>query len=103
MDISSAKYKKLKLSTLPWYWPICAKEMPFSSLSVKELKKEVIDLKSSIEHTDADLNDLNHRVYETYDYQVDPEYVTNKLIDLEDRSSCNNLRIDGVSESRNKT
>ena len=39
----------------------------------------------------------------TRDYQVDPEYVTNKLIDLEDRSRRNNLRIDGISESRNET
>ena len=61
------------------------------------------DLKSSVEHTDADLNDLSDRVDEIYDYQVDPEYVTNKLIDLEDRSRRNNLRIDGISESRNET
>ena len=57
-------------------------------------------LKSSIEHTDAD---LSNRVDEICDYQVDPEYVTNKLIDLEDRSRRNNLRIDGISESRNRT
>ena len=53
---------------------------------VKELKKEMTDLKSSIEHTDANLNDLSNRVDEIYHYQVDPEYATNKLIDLEDRS-----------------
>ena len=70
---------------------------------IKELKKEVTDLKSSMEHTDADLSDLSNRVDEIYDYQVDPEYVTNKLIDLEDRSRRNNLRIDGISESRNET
>ena len=69
---------------------------------IKELKKEVTDLKSSMEHTDADLSDLSNRVDEIYDYQVDPEYVTNKLIDLEDRSRRNNLRIDGISESRNE-
>ena len=51
---------------------------------IKELKKEVTDLKSSIEHADAALNSLGDRVDEIYDYQVDPEYVTNKLIDLED-------------------
>ena len=61
------------------------------------------DLKSSIEHTDVDLNDLSARADEIYDYQVDPEYVTNKSIDLEDRSRRNNLRIDGISESRNET
>ena len=61
------------------------------------------DLKCSIKHTDADLNDLSDHVDKIYDYQVDPEYVTNKLTDLEDRSWCNNLKIDGISESRNDT
>ena len=42
-------------------------------------------------------------VEEIYDYQVDPEYVTDKLIDLEDRSRRNNLRINDILESRNKT
>ena len=42
------------------------------------------DLKSSIEHADAALSGLSGRVDETYDYQADSEYVTNKLIDLED-------------------
>ena len=78
-------------------------EIKKSQEQIKELKKEVTDLKSSVEHTDADLNDLSDRVDEIYDYQVDPEYVTNKLIDLEDRSRRNNLRIDGISEPRNET
>ena len=73
-------------------------EIKKSQEQIKELKKEMTDLKSSIDHTDADLNDLSDRVDE-----VDPEYVANKLIDLEDRSRRNNLRIDGISESRNKT
>ena len=73
-------------------------EIKKSQEQIKELKKEVTDLKSSIDHTDADLNDLSDRVDE-----VDPEYVANKLIDLEDRSRRNNLRIDGISESRNET
>ena len=82
---------------------ITMEEIKKSQEQIKELKKEVTDLKSSVEHTDADLNDLSDRVDEIYDYQVDPEYVTNKLIDLEDRSRRNNLRIDGISESRNET
>ena len=36
VDISSAEHEKLKLSTLPWYCPICAKEIPSSSSSNKE-------------------------------------------------------------------
>ena len=70
---------------------------------IKELKKEVTDLKSSVEHTDADLDDLTDRVDEIYDYQMGAEYVTNKLIDLEDRSRRSNLRKDGISEVRNET
>ena len=70
---------------------------------IKELKKEVTDLKSSVEHTDADLDDLTDRVDEIYDYQMDAEYVTNKLIDLEDRSRRSNLRKDGISEVRKET
>ena len=70
---------------------------------IPELKKEVTDLKSSIEHTNADPNDFSDPVDEIYDYQVDPEYVTSKLIDLEDRSRKNSLTMDGISESRNET
>ena len=65
---------------------ITMEEIKKSQEEIKELKKEETDLKSSVEHTDADLNDLSNRIDEIYDYQVDPEYVTNKLIDLEDRS-----------------
>ena len=81
---------------------ITAKEIKKSQEQIKELKKEVTDLKSSMEHTDANLSDLSNRVDEIYDYQVDPEYVTNKLTNLEDRSRSNNLGIDGISESRNE-
>ena len=47
-------------------------EIKKSQEEIKELKKEVTDLKSSIEHTGADLIDLSDRVDEIYDYQVDP-------------------------------
>ena len=57
---------------------ITMKEIKKSQEQIKELKKAVTDLRSSVEHTDADLNDLSDRVDEIYDYQVDPEYVTNK-------------------------
>ena len=59
------------------------------------------DLKYYIEHTDADLNDL--AIVLMRSFQVDSKYVTNKLIDLEDRSRRNNLRIDRISESTNET
>ena len=82
---------------------IIMEEIKKSQEEIKELKKQVTDLKSSIEHTDTDLNDLSNRVDKIYEYQVDPEHVTNKLTDLENRSRRNNLRTDGIPESRNET
>ena len=32
-----------------------------------------------------------------------PDYVTNKLIELEDRSRRNNIRIDGIEDDQNET
>ena len=61
---------------------ITMEEFKKSQEQIKKLKKEVTELKSSVEHTDADLNELSNRVDEICDYQVDPEYVINKLIGL---------------------
>ena len=49
-DISCAEYEELKLSMLPRYCPICAKEMPFSDLSKK---KFIIFLSRSPPHHGA--------------------------------------------------
>ena len=38
-----------------------------------------------------------------YDYKIDPEYAEQKLIDLEDRSRRNNLRVDGILETPGET
>ena len=47
---------------------------------------------------------------ETYEYQIDPDYVNysfrdkrNKLTELEDRSRRNNVRIDGIAEEPGET
>ena len=69
---------------------------------IKELKREVTNQKSSFEHTDADLNNLSGCVDEIFNYQVDPEYMTNKLIDLEDKTKRNNLRIYGNQSQETK-
>ena len=37
-----------------------------------------------------------NRLREIYEWQLNPQYVHNKLVDLEDRSSSNNLRIYGI-------
>ena len=37
------------------------------------------------------------------DYQLDPAFIGDKLIDLEDQSRRNNLRVDGIKERPNET
>ena len=67
------------------------------------------DLKKSIEFTENVLEEkvhkyqekaehLDERIREIYEWQLDPEYGHNKLVDLEGCSRRNNLRIDGIKE-----
>ena len=56
-----------------------------------ELEEKVQDIKEKAEH-------LDERIREIYEWQLDPEYVHNKLVELEDRSRRNNLSIDGIKE-----
>ena len=46
---------------------------------------------------------METELQEFYNNQVDPEYVHNKLVDLEDRSKRCSLRIDGVTERNDET
>ena len=76
---------------------------------IKSIKTEMNDLKESIEFTEnvleekvqkyqekaENLDEWNREIYER---QLDPAYVHNKLVDLEDCSRRNNLRIDGIKE-----
>ena len=82
-----------------------------SKQRIAELKKETNELRHSIEHTledkvarvEENLEHIENRVEEMYDYQLDPFFIEDKLIDLEDRSRRNNLRVDGIKESTNET
>ena len=81
---------------------------------IKSIKTEMDDLKKSIEFTENVLEekvqecqekaeDLDERIQEMYEWQLDPEYAHNKLVDLEDRSRQNNLNIDGIKEKVGKS
>ena len=81
---------------------------------IQELKNEINDFKASLQFTENELKEkiqslekkhesICVRVDEVYDTQIDPEFVHNKRIDLEDRSRGNNLRIYGVTETNDKT
>ena len=69
---------------------------------VKSIKTEMNDLKKSIEFTGNVLEEkvqkfqdkaeyLDEQIREIYEWQLDPEYVHNKLEDLEDSSTRNNV------------
>ena len=60
-------------------------------------------LEEKVSNAESKLVDIKHRIEEIYDYQIDPEYVEQKLIDLEDRSRRNNLRVDGILETPGET
>ena len=84
---------------------------------IKKVQSNINDLKASIEHSETLLEEkvaksvqkvenLQEQVNELWDYQEDPERLEvteKKIVDLEDRSRRNNLRIDGISEKVNKT
>ena len=75
------------------------------------LKNEVNDLRKSLEFTQNNLEEkvdnvekrmekLDSDIQEIYEYQIDPKYVHDKLTELEDRSRRNNIRIDGIKETK---
>ena len=89
-------------------------ELKKSQDEIKELKSEINDFKASLQFTANELKEkieslekihwcICVRVDEVYDTQIDPEFVHNKLIDLEDRSRRNKLRIYGVTETYDET
>ena len=93
---------------------ITMEEIKKSQDEIKTLGKEICDLKSSLEFTENVLEgkvkkleerceNMETELQEFYNNQIDPEYVYNKLVDLEDRSRRCNLRIDGVTEKKGET
>ena len=76
---------------------------------IKGLKAEVSDLKDSLEFTEnviekkvekleTELDNLEDKVQDIWDYQINPDYIQHKLTELKDRSRRNNIRIDGIEE-----
>ena len=84
---------------------------------IKKVQSDINELKTSLEHTETVLEEkvakaekkvekLQEQINELWDYQVDLERLElteRKVVDLEDRSRRNNLRIDGISEKENET
>ena len=85
---------------------------------IKKVQSDINELKASLEYTEAVLEEkvakaekkvekLKEQINELlWHYQVDPkrlELTERKIIDLEDRSQRNNLRIDGINKKENET
>ena len=88
---------------------------------IKSLKQEVNDLKESKEYTQNDLEEkvtdvekkistFEIKMNEMYGYQIDPDYVSDSLSELQDkisemqgRSRRNNIRVDGVTKEKGET
>ena len=79
---------------------------------LNEISGEVLELTKSLEFTQGEVkeeitcikDDLNQVKTDLQELDVlDPDYVTNKLIELEDWSRRNNIRIDGIEDDQNET
>ena len=81
---------------------------------LNKISDEVVELTKSFEFTQAEvkeeittikdnLNQVKTEIKELGEDVLDPDYVTNKLIELEDRSRRNNIRIDGIEEQQYET
>ena len=92
-------------------YEITVEEIKKSQDEIKNLGKEIWDLRSSLEFTENLLvekvkefeeqcENIETEPYEIYNNQIDPEYVYNKLVDLEDRCRRCNLRIDGMTQRK---
>ena len=93
---------------------ITMEEIKKSQDEIKNLGKEICDLRSSLEFTENVLEEkvkkleercenMETELQEFHNNQIDPDYIYNKLVDLEDRSRRCNLRIDGVTEKKGET
>ena len=84
---------------------------------IKNVQNDKNELKASLEHTETVIEEkfakaekkvekLQEQINELWNYQVDPErleFTERELVELEDRSRRNNLRIDGITEKENET
>ena len=52
---------------------------------------------------EENLGHIESRVQEMYYYQLDPAFVEDKLIDLEDQARRNSLKVNGIKKRPNKT
>ena len=89
---------------------IIKSQLTITNERLDKISKDVVDITESIEFTQdevknikEDISQVQSDIRQIEDDMLDPDYVMEKLIELEDRSRRNNLRIDGISEAPNET
>ena len=81
---------------------------------IKDLKAELSDFTDSLKFTEnviekkvekleTELDNLEDKVQDIWEYQIDQDYIQHKLIELEDRSRQSNIRIDDIKEEKGET
>ena len=60
-------------------------------------------LEDKVAHMEENLWHTESHIQEMYVYQLDPAFIEDKLIDLDDQLRWNNLRIDDTKERPKKT
>ena len=109
-----AKQEKNISNLINGKFEITMKEIRKFQDEIKDLRKEIPEFKESLEFTENELHgkikkleekhkSIKKTVDEIHNSQVDSDFAYDKLIDLEDRSRRNNLRIYGISESKYAT
>ena len=81
-----------------------------SKQQIAELKKDINELRQSIEHafrrqcsTSGRKNRKHSCIQDMYDHQLDQAFIEDKLIGPKDRSRRNNLSIDNINKKPNET
>ena len=79
---------------------------PVKEIFEEELKKQEVN----ITDVEKKISTFEIKMDETYDYQIEPDYVNDSLLELqdkiskmEDRSRWNNIGVDGVTEEKGET
>ena len=79
---------------------------PVKEIFEEELKKQEVN----ITDVEKKISTFEIKMDETYDYQIEPHYVNDSLLELqdkiskmEDRSRWNNIGVDGVTEEKGET
>ena len=93
LSFESAKQKFIPYQSRMWF---CA----FSSMKFDFLVVIIVQL---LFVGETKLDYLEGKVQEIWDYQINPDYIQHKLVELQDGSRRNNLQIDGIEEEEGET